>query len=97
MAHDLIVSMFDYQRHMRFEKSDQSKALSNRVVEIRVIDFFFPTTKQKTKNKKKRLIQLQKVYIHFSKLLLKKKIPFPSSIDQSLLTYKVVDLSLTDD
>lgn len=94
MAHDLIVSMFDYQRHMRFEKSDQSKALSNRVVEIRVIDFLFL---QQNKPKQKRLIQLQKVYIHFSKLLLKKKIPFPSSIDQSLLTYKVVDLSLTDD
>lgn len=94
MAHDLIVSMFDYQRHMRFEKSDQSKALSNRVVEIRVIDFLFL---QQNKPKQKRLIQLQKVYIHFSKLLLKKKIPFPSSIDQSLITYKVVDLSLTDD
>lgn len=35
---------------MRFEKSDQSKALSNRVVEIRVIDFLFL---QQNKKKKK--------------------------------------------
>ncbi|KDO49578.1 hypothetical protein CISIN_1g035325mg [Citrus sinensis] len=59
---------------MRFEKSDQSKALSKRVVEIRVIDFLF-LQQNKTK-KKKRLIQLQKVYIHFSKLLLKKRFHF---------------------
>lgn len=80
---------------MRFEKSDQSKALSNRVVEIRVIDFLF-LQQNKTK-KKKKIDSITKSLHPFFKIVVEKKIPFPSSIDQSLLTYKVVDLSLTDD
>lgn len=79
---------------MRFEKSDQSKALSNRVVEIRVIDFLFL---QQNKTKQKKIDSITKSLHPFFKIVVEKKIPFPSSIDQSLLTYKVVDLSLTDD